>query len=170
VSFNQTINTTAGNATTVNASSVNVTLEITTNASVTDANITVSSYTSNPTNTSFSVPSLGKYIEITASATLSGSLNYTLLRVQYTDAEVAAAGLNESELALWWHNTTTNTWQILNSSTMSWVHATGVDTTANFVWANVTHFSVYTVAESSQISQTPLTSGWNLISVPLTNQ
>jgi len=55
------------------------------------------------------------------------------LRVNYTDAEVSAAGINESSLKMYrWNGTN---WTEVSDS--------GVNTVDNYVWANLTGFSVY---------------------------
>lgn len=169
---NQTQNFTAGNITTINASTVNATLDITTNSNVTNANITIASYSANPTNKSFSITGLGKYLEINAGSALENALNWILLKIFFTDEEVNTNNLDKSALGIYRYNTTESDWQRLNQSVpwmSTWVFDTGVNETANFVWANVSHFSTYTVGgeTASTTQQILMTAGWNLISLPV---
>jgi len=74
---------------------------------------------------------------------LQAVLSSVLIKIQYTDNEVEAAGLEEESLSLYHYNPS-GEWEKLTGS-MDWVHSTGVDTVRNYVWANVTHFSDYAV-------------------------
>jgi len=76
---------------------------------------------------------LGKYVEVDTSI-INPEITWPVqLRVYYTDAEVAAAGLNESSLRMYrWDG---SSWNVVADS--------GVDTTQNYVWANLYSFSGY---------------------------
>lgn len=130
-------------------------------------NVIISSFYNNTHNASLSVPSLGKYISIQSSSELEDSLNLISIKMYYTESELSAKNLTEDELGIWWYNETENEWQMLNSKTMDWVKATGVNKGADYVWANVEHLSEYTIAQV-QTQPIPLILGWNLISMPLT--
>ncbi|MFH0859813.1 MAG: hypothetical protein V1921_01295 [Candidatus Altiarchaeota archaeon] len=169
INYNWTENFTAFNTTVINASTVNATLVIVTNTTLVDADVNVTSYSGNPTNSSFVVPSLGRYLEITVSQSLAENLNSTVIQMYYTAEELNASNLNESTLAMYWFNTSLSDWQRLNASSMAWVYATDVNASGDFVWANVSHFSTYTIGGESLSSTVgvALTLGWNLISIPL---
>jgi len=145
---------------------VNTTLTVKTNASLEDASILITRYNTSARRDS-NVAGLDKFITIEASAGLEAGLQSAMLRIHYGLAEVAAAGLNESELRLWWYNTSLSRWQMLDADALSWVYESGVDTVNKFVYANVTHFSEYTIAGQSQTQLITLALGWNLISLPL---
>jgi hypothetical protein len=141
---NTSVNVTTNETTRVDArNTANSTLEIVTSENVTGpVNMTLTS--TNPSARSFGVPSLDRYLEINASSNLEANLTYVVIKLYYTDAEVAARGLIESTLGFWWYNETSSEWVELDAS-MDWVYGTGVNTTANFVWANATHFSIYVI-------------------------
>lgn len=170
--YNVTINVTANQTYSLNASGTGVVLDITPTVNLTGVSVTVTVNSSNPTNASFGLSGLNKYVGVNVSSELESNLSSVVIRISYTDSEVSAQNLTESALSMYWLNETITEWQRLNSSTpwmMPWVYGSGVDTTNNFVWANVTHFSYYTIggetlAASSDII---LESGWNLISLPV---
>jgi len=151
---------------TSNATSTDLLIQ--TSENTTGTYISVSSYSSNPTNATLQVYGLNKFISIDTSSELSDVLSWALLKVYYTDDEISARGLNESQLEFYWYNSTLSEWQKLNMS-MSWVYGTGVDTNNNYVWANVSHFSEYTLAQETppSVYNILLQQGWNLISLPL---
>ncbi len=135
---NSSVATTANAITTVNASSLSIVLEIVTNSN-TSGTVTVVRYDSQPPNVgtnSFASP-LSLYIDIVVDDSISSQLNYSMVKVQYTDAQLAAANLQESTLRL-------SRW---NGS--GWVQFDspngGVDTGNNVVWANTSAFSFWGV-------------------------
>jgi len=137
-------NITANETTTIEVPKSNLTIDIMTTEDVQNPAITVGSTTSSPVSEALGVPGLNRYIQINASEELKSAIKSVLLKMYYTDAEVAAAGLNETSLAMYWYDASSQEWMKLNTS-MPWVYATGVNTTGNYVWANVSHFSEYTV-------------------------
>jgi hypothetical protein len=103
------------------------------NLNGTTGSVTVAEFTSQPTGTSsFSLQALGKWFQIETDVTGFGG---TMIKVPYTDAQVAAAGIDENSLRLYYYNGST------------WVEQTpgGVDTTNNYVWAITDHFSTWGV-------------------------
>jgi len=168
VTQNITQNITGNISGEINASDVNVSIVVLCNLDVSQANFTVSSYSGNPTNASFSVPGLNKYYEIDVCDSLKNGLDSALLRFYYIQQEVDNAGLTESQLSMYWFNESLSVWLRLDNNTMDWVYGTGVDTIQDFVWANVTHFSQYTIGAGTQNQQTQLALGWNLLSLALT--
>jgi len=134
----------ANESTTVAVPGENITMDIVTGANVSNATITVKTSSSSQVNDTMSVPALNKYIEIETSQDVRDAITSIILKVYYTDEELNASGLNESSLAIYWYNTTALQWVKL-STNMSWVYGTGVNTVQNYVWANVNHFSYYSV-------------------------
>jgi hypothetical protein len=141
-------NITANQTTTVTVPRENISMDIVTSSNVTNATITVKASTSSQVNEGLGVPGLNKYIQVETSTQLAQTIKSIMLKVYYTDAELNASGLNESSLAMYWYNTTTQKWVKL-STNMSWVYGTGVNTVQNYVWANVSHFSNYAVGGES---------------------
>ena len=137
---NSSVGIAANTSTIINAtqggSAPNVVLEIVTNSN-TNGPVTLVKYNSQPptvsTNT-FSSP-LNKYVDIVVGGSISSQLNFSIIKMYYTDAEVAAANLQESTMRL-------SRW---NGS--EWIKFDdpigGVDTTNNFVWANTSSFSTW---------------------------
>jgi hypothetical protein len=106
--------------------------------------IVVTSYSTNPaSNKTIGIPALGKYFEIDADQAVRDGMERTKITISYTDAEVAAAGIDESTLRLYFFNDTSNSWQKIDSPDG------GVDTANNNVWAYTTHFSIWGVFGNS---------------------
>jgi len=113
-------------------------LELMTRANLTDIDINVTEYDENPgTNGTIALANLSRYIEIEAGQELLDNMTWAIIKVYYTDEEVEAAGIDESSLRLYYWNESSSTWEEMPDS--------GVNTTANYVWANTTHFSIYGV-------------------------
>lgn len=77
---------------------------------------------------------LSKYIQVDSSI-VDPEITWSEveLRVEYTDAEVSAAGIDESSLKMYtWDGTN---WTVVSNS--------GVNTTDNYVWAKLSSFSPY---------------------------
>ena len=144
VTENVTLNLTANESVEIEFSEADMGISISVTEAVENATIMISSSTENQVNKSLSVPGLGKYVRIEVSEELQAVLSSVLIRIYYTDEEVAAAGLEEESLAFYHYNTETYEWEEL-SSEMDWVYRVGVDTVGNYIWANVTHFSDYAV-------------------------
>lgn len=140
---NSSVNTTANQTTFINAPETNTTLEL---ASTQNASGSINVIlTSTPLDLpSLSVPSLDKYLRIEASDSITNNLTYVLIRLYYTDEEIIASGIEEGSLGFYWWNQTSSLWEKL-SSAMDWVNGAGVDTMENYVWANVTHLSDYSI-------------------------
>ena len=126
----------------VNASMLDILLEISTSGNFTNTSVNITKTLSNPTNASFGVTEIGKYIQIEAGADLLNNVTSALIKIFYTDEEID--GLDEISLAVYWYNESSLGWIKLDE-TMDWVYGTGVNATANYVWANVSHFSTYGV-------------------------
>jgi len=109
--------------------------EIYSNESV-NATITLTPTGSNPTNATLGVPGLGTYYIIEASGLNSSNIKWVVIKVYYNESDIPS-GVDESALSLYWFNPATNTWEAITPG--------GVDTVNNYVWANTTHFSVYTM-------------------------
>jgi len=144
---NNSIVFTANSITTVTFG--NVTLDIDSKTSQT-AGISVNETNSAPNTSSVGIPALGKYAEITSPA-LAGNMNNVTIKFYYIDAEVSAAGIDESALRLYYYNATTSTWTAYDAPNG------GVDTAANYVWATTDHFSMWGLFGSSVPSSTTTT-------------
>lgn len=88
---------------------------------------------------------LGKYVTI-ESTDLSGSFSQINISIQYTDAEVAAAGITDP---------TTMRIYYFDGSTWTPVTPGGVDTTNKFVWGLTTHLSTYGILSAKPSSSPP---------------
>lgn len=113
----------AGTTTTVGSSTLGVSADVTTTTGT--PTVTVATYASNPSGTpTFSA--LGKYVDVQLDN--AAGVTQILIKVYYTDAEVAASGITESTLKLYWW--TGSAWQVCSD--------TGVDTVNNYIWARIT--------------------------------
>ena len=123
----------ANTVTAFGSNKTNVTLEVVINSNVTAA-IFLVQYNSIPSGiniTSSSVTPLNKYVDILASF----SVNYSIIKVKYSSAEVLAANLQESSLRLYrWNGS-------------EWIKfdgpGDGVDTLNKIVFANTSSFSTW---------------------------
>ena len=165
---NYTIDANASQPVQVNATQANTTITLTTSENVSNATLTLEYYEENPESTAFTETTLGRFYKIEGSSELAGNITYALLTLYYMQDWVNQSNLNESTLAIYWLNVTASLWEML-STNMSWVHATGVNTTGDFVFANLTHFSTYTISgQSLSVTHTrDMYVGWNLISLPV---
>gem|GEM_PF-6624255 len=81
--------------------------------------------------------SIGKYFN----ATNGTGSPWMIVNITYADAEIATAGItDENSLRIWRYNTSASAWQ-----NHTFAGAYGVDTTNNFVYANISTFSTFGV-------------------------
>ena len=64
-------------------------------------------------------------------------MDWWILKVYYTDSQLAASGLTESSLRLQYYDEEGEEWIVYTGD------EGGVNTTGNYVWANLTHFSTF---------------------------
>ncbi|MEM3527067.1 MAG: right-handed parallel beta-helix repeat-containing protein [Candidatus Bathyarchaeia archaeon] len=131
----------AGTTTTVGSSTMGVSADVTTTTGT--PTVTVATYTSNPGGKpTFSA--LGKYVDVQIDN--AAGVTQILIKVYYTDAEVAASGITESTLKLYWW--TGSAWVACSD--------TGVDTVNNYIWARITATSIPNL---NQLTGTPFGAG-----------
>jgi hypothetical protein len=147
-----TTNFTANQTTEINLTNeTSVAMDVVTGDNVTNATVSVIQTYGDPTNASTGDVEAGVYVNVTADANLRANITYILLRIYYTDEELAYLGItNESTLAFYWYNTSSNLWValyagMLDENGTAWVANTSVNTTDNYIWANLTHLSLYTI-------------------------
>jgi len=92
----------------------------------------------------YGLKSLGKWVNVTPQGAVN--LSYWILKIYYTDAEVAA--FKESSLRISYYNETSGTWEDYTAP------RGGVNTAQNYVWANLTHFSVYGIYGTKKVIYT----------------
>jgi len=132
----------AGETTTVGSSTAGVSADVTTSTGT--PTVTVSTYRSNPGAVTFSA--FGKYVDLLISS--ADGVTEIVIKVYYTDAQVAAAGLVESLLKLCWWNG--RSWVACSDS--------GVNTLDNYIWAKI---RADTVPNLSQLIGSPFGSSWD---------
>lgn len=143
----QTSLSTTNNSLDVDAPSVGASLEIATGGSVSGATVSIANHSQNPAMSGvFGITALGKYLQIEVSDSLSSGLSWAIIRVNYTEAEIAAADVNESSLRIYHFNETSGSWQAYDPP------FGGANVSDNFVWANTTHFSTFGVFGSQVLS------------------
>ncbi|MFC1741739.1 beta strand repeat-containing protein, partial [Nanoarchaeota archaeon] len=136
-------------------SEVDTILQINVNTSVV-GDINVSEYSDEPTFVVASLDNAVKYVDIDLSANVMAVLEWIMVKIYYTDADIS--GIDESTLTIKWYNETTDTWITLSAGSPSWVYAVGVDTTNNYIWANVSHLSLFAFSGTTT-STTPPSGG-----------
>jgi len=142
--LSQTVHTNAsttlvsGKLSLVNATNESdVELEIYANATGTFT-ISIKKYVTNPAGANtFGNNQLNKFIDISDPDNAEANMSHTIIRLFYTDDEIKQLGLNESNLSMFFYNEATEDLEEESNTT--------VNTTANYVWANVTHFSIFGV-------------------------
>ncbi|MFH1608380.1 MAG: PKD domain-containing protein [archaeon] len=129
----------------VNTAGTNASINLTTSTSQTGSTITVQQYSENP-HTGFGTNAeLGKFINIQSDI---ADITKVEIGIHYTDAEIAAAGIAESSLKIYWWDG--DSWEFEGSEpeeTYKGCHDAvgcyGVDTVNNYVWIVTNHFSDY---------------------------
>lgn len=120
---------------TINITDGELTLQIKVGDS-TNASVNLIKHLSNPGGTTPSgMTDWNKFVQIEVNDDLEGNLNWAMMTMHYNDSEVSAAGIDENTLKIYYLNETLNEWTACEN--------TGVNVIANYVWANVTHFSHY---------------------------
>ena len=88
----------------------------------------------------------GEYISMDVSENIKASMEWAIINLTYDENRIPG-GVEESKLRLNWYNESSDEWVRLESAgNPSWCYGAGVNTDANYVWANVSHFSEYGVA------------------------
>ncbi|VVB85693.1 Cell surface glycoprotein [uncultured archaeon] len=104
-------------------------------------------------NRSFGLTPFGKFITVNASDNIKNNLTWIKLRFYYTQAELAASGLDESSLKISWYDESDDRWQTISAGSPLWVNNVGVDTAdtggyAGNVWINISHLSTFGIVGS----------------------
>lgn len=126
---------TGNNLTLINAkSNVNITLSTMVNNRVENASINIAEYSVNPKRGIDGGVSIGTFTEIEADDNLSENLSYVIIKLYYDESSLQS-WLDEKNLRIYYWNESKNSWEVVPNS--------GVNTVENYVWVNVTHFSIY---------------------------
>ncbi len=98
--------------------------------------ISIVLYYENPTHINFTNwPNvISKYYEFEPTSDILKFLNWAYIKVYYNESELPP-GTDENLLRLWYYNAPSNLWQPEGS----------VNVIENYVYANITHFSIYSV-------------------------
>lgn len=79
-----------------------------------------------------------KAINMTVDENTDGNLTWAFISIYYNSTEFAASSITtESDLAIYFYNTSSSAWELEPTQ--------GVDTTNNYLTANVTHFSLFSI-------------------------
>mgnify|MGYP001570421130 CR=1 FL=1 len=148
---NSSVSVPANTPTIINSTSTNAVVELNTKSDVAGA-VTLVKYDSKPpavgTNT---FTAMNKYLDVVVDSSISNQLNYSIIKMFYTDADVSASNLDESTIRL-------SKW---NGS--EWIKfdppTGGVDITNNFVWANTSSFSTWGIFGTTVPAPSPAPSG-----------
>lgn len=104
---------------------------------------------------------LGTYLKVE----VPKEIDWVVLKIKYADEELKLKGMDEDSLAFSYYDddaksSTYGTWIKLSKGSPSWVNDAGINKAEKYVWANVSHASVYGV--SGTIVTKPQLAGWNL--------
>ncbi|MFH0833003.1 MAG: C1 family peptidase [Candidatus Aenigmatarchaeota archaeon] len=119
----------------INSTKTNIFIKIKLNSSVLNPYITVIFLTNNPTQVNFSY-NLNYYYEIFPTQSVRENLDWMLIKIYYNKSDIT---VNESDLRLYWFNESIGQWQAVINST--------VNETEGYVWANLTHFSYFSIQQ-----------------------
>ncbi|MCK5020628.1 MAG: DUF333 domain-containing protein [Candidatus Peribacteraceae bacterium] len=135
--FEGMFNTTENQSSVIDSiNETNTSLEIFTLSNTTDNSIEIIEYFDNPENENvFGLTSLGKYVSIEVEGEIEDGLEWVIIKLYYTDEEISEAGIDESSLRMYYWNETSQEWEECPNS--------GVNIEENYVWANMTHLSLY---------------------------
>ncbi|MCK5023266.1 MAG: peptidase S8, partial [Candidatus Aenigmarchaeota archaeon] len=123
----------------INASdTVDMIIEIHMTSNTTGNVVEIIKYIELPVNSSHpSLSALGKYFDIILTGEIHVSSDWAIIKIYYSDYELEESGLDEESLAIYYWNEKSKEWETMNDS--------GINITENYVWVNVTHFSIYGV-------------------------
>lgn len=144
-SFNRLATITANNLTIIDATAAtNITLEVMGNRNASGF-ITMVQYNSTPAATGSSPASpLNKYADIVIPSSISNSIDYSIIRVRYSNAEVSAANLQEDTMKLYrWNG---SSWSIFDGV------LGGINASGKYVFANTSAFSIWGIFGTEQQS------------------
>ena len=85
-----------------------------------------------------------KGIDIVVDEATEGNLTWALIKIFYNQSELDALNILESSLKIYFYNATAGDWQLEPNQ--------GVNTADDYIWANVTHLSLFGVFGSSETS------------------
>lgn len=134
------LNTTGDKADSIGGSEIGFEAEIHTHNEI-ESNLSVDVYDQNPGGSTFALEEFGRYVNVSVDENVN--LSYWILKIYYTDEELAESGFDEETLRVQYYDEATDTWEVFNPPDG------GVDTANNYVWAKVTHFSVFGVFGST---------------------
>ena len=110
-------------------------IEITSKDNLTTS-ISTTQYSENLKNKTPAKATLVKYLDITVDDTTNNNIAHAKMFIYYNGSEINNANIDENTLRIHYYNETIEDWQTLNSS---------INTTADYIWAELPHFSTYGV-------------------------
>ncbi len=126
-------------------------LELTDNI---NGSFTLVYFTDNPSNKNLTDKvGAGKYIEIEPESMVKEKVKNVFIKINYTDDVVSNLGLDENTLRIFYFNETSNDWEVFSNINGD------VNTVENYVWANSTHLSLYSVFGDGISANTPSKDG-----------
>jgi PGF-pre-PGF domain-containing protein len=97
--------------------------------------------------------SMNRFIDINVNDNVRDHLEFVKIKFYYTQAELDANGLKESDLKILWYNETSPKWEQIPQQGYD---PTDVGTYTGHVWANLSHLSTFALAGKAATS-TPCT-------------
>lgn len=115
----------------LNASKAVIDLMI--NQDINSTNITLNEYNKTDKNITELNP-LGRFLDLSVSNDVNKNLNYSIIKLYYTEQDLITNNLDENSLKLYYYNETNRTWEKLNSN---------INEEEDYVYATIYHFSTY---------------------------
>lgn len=78
-----------------------------------------------------------KGVDIVVDPSTLANLTWALIKISYNSSELSSASVTESTLKIYYYNISAGDWELEADQ--------GVNSSDNFIWANVTHFSLFGV-------------------------
>ena len=117
-----------------NSDNIDTILEIKLKADITNETMVIKKTETNPTGKTLDgLYTLNKYIFI-ISENITNAMDSTILKIYYSDKDTQDNNIEETSIRIAYWNETMGEWTYLTSS---------VNTEENYVWTNLTHFSLY---------------------------
>ena len=74
--------------------------------------------------------------------------SWVQIRMEYNQSVINSLGIKESKLNIWKYNVTTHVWELVKNQ--PYCLESGIDMTANYLWANVTHLCVFALVGTTK--------------------
>ncbi len=132
----------------------NVSLNVTASDSGAMADLEIIQHDTNPGGSYFGVAGMNTFIQIETDDLMDEEFEYMILKVYYDPKDIPA-GVAESELRIYYYNEDTGVWKPEPLEGGKFGVDYGVNTAENYIWAKITHLSIFGVFGVPTTTTTP---------------